>query len=124
MWKPITYHQHNNNTTEIKFASEKGGNMVYTCEKCGKVSKVAYKSSDGKYKTLCSLCVAEYEHELEKKKELENEPNLEAKMEKNFKNVSKILNYIKKRCGEIETKNGDLQKRIEYIEQNLGIGDE
>ena len=93
--------------------------MVYTCTKCGKPTMRAYTTSDGYETGLCSVCLAEYEKELKNKEHIEVVENAEQRINKKIKDVIKTISFIKDRMQEHENKNGNLEKRIEKLEQEI-----
>jgi septal ring factor EnvC (AmiA/AmiB activator) len=79
----------------------------------------AYSSSDGTYNGLCSACHVAYEKEFGNKKDSEAIQGAEARINKRIKAVIESLASIKNRLQEHENKNGDLEKRIEILEEEI-----
>lgn len=91
--------------------------MVYTCKHCGNTTMRAYSTSDGLEQGLCALCVAEYEKELKVNTDSEVVKDLETKFDKKIQGILKRLVAINDRMIEHEVKMGNLEKRIEALEE-------
>lgn len=92
--------------------------MVYNCEMCGKPTMVAYKSSDGLFKCLCSMCSVKYQKEMDNSRDSEIMKEFEDRINKKLQSFNKSINAIRDRLQEHEVKMGNLEKRIELLEKS------
>ena len=94
--------------------------MVYTCKQCKAVVLRVYSSSDGELKDVCANCKAKYEHNQKIEEKIAQEPNEISKINKRIDKMAQLMKAYDKRFLEHEHKTGNLEKRIEILEDSLG----
>ena len=98
--------------------------MVYSCKACKSPTLRLYNSEDGELKDVCASCKAKYDHSQKVAEQKAQEPTEISKLNKRIDKMAQSQKANEKRFFEIETKNGNLEKRIELLEKILRGKDE
>lgn len=94
--------------------------MVLSCKQCGAAVLRLYSTDDGVLKDVCANCKAKYEHNKKIEEKKAQEPSEFVAINKRIDKMAQLMKTYDKRFFENETKSGNLEKRIEKIEEMLG----